>query len=123
MIGLRAEDHVDEGRAMGDLIALGLRHATGDAEQQGFALGVLLLLQFAQATEIGIDLLRRFFADMAGVEDHHVGRGRRVGKRVAERRQDIRHPRGVIDVHLAAVGLDVELLARHARKSDPGSVW
>ena len=64
----------------------------------------------AQAAQFGIDLLGRLFADVTGVEDHHVGAFGRIGRGIAQRRQQIRHPGGIIGVHLAAIGLDVELL-------------
>ena len=35
-----------------------------------------------------------------------------LGRRIAERRQDIRHAGGVVDVHLAAIGLDEEFLGQ-----------
>src|SRR5581483_8855228 len=47
---------------------------------------------------------------MTGVEDHHVGAFRPVRRRIAQRRQQIRHPGGVIGIHLAAIGFDEELL-------------
>ena len=67
-------------------------------------------LQPAQPAELGEHLLRRLVADMAGVEDHHVGALRHRRRRVAERRQHIGHPRAVIHVHLAAPGDDVQTL-------------
>ena len=39
-----------------------------------------------------------------------------VHRHVADGRHDIRHARGVVDVHLAAVGLDVELFGQRFRK-------
>src|SRR5450755_1210106 len=51
---------------------------------------------------------------MAGVEDHHVGVVRHGDQAVAERRQEFGHARRIIDVHLAAIGLDIEPLTQTA---------
>ncbi len=108
MIGLRAEDDVDIGRAGEDFRALGLGDAAGDGEDHAVAGG---FLHPAQAAEFGEHLLGRLVADVAGVEDHHVGA---VGFRyrdVAQRRQDVGHPAAVVHVHLAAPGDDVQTFA------------
>jgi hypothetical protein len=73
-----------------------------------------LLLEALELAQFGIDLFRRLFADVTGVEDHHVGVVRRIARRIADARQQIRHAGGIIDVHLAAIGLDEELLHRCA---------
>ena len=74
MIGLRADDDVDERRALDQELALGLRHAAGHGQHHlatgGLAPGVA---QPAQAAELGIHLLRRLLADVAGVQDDEVG--------------------------------------------------
>ena len=64
------------------------------------------LLDLADAAEVGIDLLGRLLADVAGVEEDDVGvlDRRRLGEAV--RRQQLRHALGVVDVHLAAERLD-----------------
>ena len=112
MIGLGADDDIDVGRARGDLFALGLGDAAGDGEQHFPAAPLARLLQAAQPPELGIDLLRRLLTDMAGVEDDQIGVLELRRRAIAERCQDIRHAGGVVDVHLAAEGLDVELF-RH----------
>src|SRR5690606_18672972 len=58
----------------------------------------------------GIDLLRRLLADVAGVEEDEVGALRVVDRHVTGRRQRLRHPLGIVDVHLAAIGPDVDAL-------------
>ena len=73
VIGLRPQHDVDVGRARQDLGALGLRHAAGDGQDHASAVRRAPLLQPAQPAELGEHLLRRLVADMAGVEDHHVG--------------------------------------------------
>ena len=74
LIGLRADDQIDHRRAGNDLGPLGLGDAAGDADQHlapGLAAG---LLQRAEAAKLGIDLLGRLLADMAGVEQDEIGR-------------------------------------------------
>ena len=112
VIALRADDDVDIGRAAKNLAALGLGDAAGDGDGHVAARRLPLLLQEIEAAELGEGLLGRLLADMAGVEDDHVGRFRRLGRGIAERRQDIRHAGGVIDVHLAAIGADEQLLGQ-----------
>ena len=110
VIALRADHQVDDRRAAHDLGALGLGHAAGHRDDGVLALAAALLLHLADAAEVGIDLLGRLLADVAGVEEDEVGllhRGR-LGKAV--RRQQLRHALGVVDVHLAAERLDEDLL-------------
>ena len=111
VIGLRTEDQIDLGRAAKDLLAFGLGDAAGHGDHHPAAAFGPGRLEPAQAAELGKDLLAGLLADMAGVQDHEVRRLRRLRRAIAERRQDVRHPQGVVDVHLTAVGLDVELLA------------
>ena len=112
VIGLRADHQVDDGRAPQDLLAFGLRDAAGDADRH-FAAGALARrLQLADAAELGIDLFGRLLADVAGVEQHQVGLVDRVGRDIAARGQRIAHALRVVDVHLAAIGLDEDLSRR-----------
>ena len=68
------------------------------------------LLQRFPAAELAEDLFLGLFADRAGVDQDHVGLGDVVGQFQAVRgREHVGHPRRVVLVHLAAVGLDVEL--------------
>ncbi|MPL97135.1 hypothetical protein SDC9_43323 [bioreactor metagenome] len=114
VIVLRTDDQIDERHPAHDLGALGLRNAAGDADLQ---IG-LRLLERAQPAEVGIDLLGRLLADVAGVEQHHVRLGRIVCQHIALRAHGLGHALAVIDVHLAAVGLDVQFL-RRVRHGDP----
>jgi hypothetical protein len=70
---------------------------------------------FADAAEVRKHLVRRLFADMAGVQDDHVRAFRLFDRGIAQRRQHIGHAAAVIDVHLAAPGLDKQffLFAGH----------
>ena len=105
MIGLGADDHVDAGSAAGDLLALRLRDAAGDRDHRSRA-GFPLALH--QPPDVRIDLLGRFFADVARVEHDEIGRLRILCGRHAVGFQQLGHPGAVIDVHLAAEALDVE---------------
>ena len=112
VIGLRAEHHVHEGRAGHDLLALGLGDAAGDGDDHAAAvfLGGLTVFLDAQAAKLGKDLLRRLLADVAGVQDDHIGPVGGLDRLIAQRRQDIGHTGAVIDIHLAAPGLDEQFL-------------
>src|SRR5690606_38272119 len=105
---LRADDDVDRRRAADDLLAPGPRDATRDCDQHLTAFRRRLLLEDAQAAELRIDLLRRLLADVAGVQDDEVGVVGRGRLRIALARHRVRHTSGVVGVHLAAVGFDVE---------------
>ena len=107
MVGLRAQHNVHIGRAPTDLLALGLGDAARDGDHHGAA---ALGLHLAQAAEVGEHLLRRLLADVAGVEDDEVGILGCGRFHIAQRRQHIAHALAVIDVHLAAIGLDEDLL-------------
>jgi hypothetical protein len=112
VVGLGAEHQIDLGRAAQDLRALRLGHATGHRNGHAPAgLGVGPL-ERAQPAELGIDLFGSLFPDMAGVEDHHIGALGPLGGDVAERRQHVGHARGIVDVHLTAIGLYVQLLGQ-----------
>jgi hypothetical protein len=108
VIVLRADHQIDGAGAADDLPPLGLRDAAGDRDQHAAALASGFLLHDADAADLGIDLLGRLLADVAGVEDDEVGVLRRPGLGEAGRRQRVRHTMGIVDVHLAAEGLDVD---------------
>ncbi len=108
VVALRADDNVDRALALGDLGAFGLGHAAGNRDQHAFPPGARLLAQGLQPAELGIDLLRRPFADVAGVEHHEVGVLGPIGHPPAVRAEQLGHPLAVVDVHLAAVALDEE---------------
>ena len=108
MIVLRADHQIDRAGAADDFLALGLRHAAGDRNQHAAALRLGGFLELAHAADLGIDLVDRFLADVAGVEDDQVGVVHARGFGVTGRRQRVRHTIGIVDVHLAAEGLDVD---------------
>ena len=112
VVGLRPQHDVDMRGAAQHLGALGLGDATGYRKHHRRAGARACRLQPAQPTELGKHLLGGLFADMTGVQDHHVGIRGALARNIAQRRQDIRHTRGVVDVHLAAVSLDEEFLGQ-----------
>src|SRR5271163_564394 len=104
MIGLWAEDEIDERRAAADLVALGLGNAAGHGDQHGFAPARFVCFHRTDLAELGKDLFRRLFADMASVEDDQIGilgRGRPIK---ADLRQQLGHARRIVDVHLTTMG-------------------
>ena len=74
--GLRAEHHVDEGRARHDGRAFLAGHAAADADDE---IGVGLL-EMAHPAEVVEHLFLRLLAHRAGVEQDDVGVFRRVGR-------------------------------------------
>ena len=79
MIGLRPHHHIHHRRA-GE-ISSPSAWATQPATATSMRPPLLALSSFhsADAAQFGIDFLRRLFADVAGVEDHHVGVLGRLG--------------------------------------------
>ena len=88
-----------------DFSALRLGDASRHADQQRSILRRSLVLELSDQAKFGKDLIRCFFADMAGVEDYDIGVGRAVHRRMPAPLEEADDPRGVVDVHLAAVGL------------------
>src|SRR5690606_33890769 len=103
---------VEERRTAKHLLAFRLGDATGHGDDHIIPRAGPPLLQHAQPPELRIDLFRGLLPDMAGIQDHHIGRVGGIDGLVAERRQDIRHTGGVIEVHLAAVGSNKELFGQ-----------
>ena len=109
MIGLWSHNQINRRLPRDDFGAFRLRHATRDRNYHAPAAFGLFGLERLQPSEFGINFLGRFLADVAGVQNYHVRVVWRLARRVAKRRQQIRHAGGIVDVHLAAVGFDVEL--------------
>ena len=103
VIGLRPQHNIHPGRAGGDFRPFRLGHT---ARHRNNHLPAARNLGLPQAAKVREHLLGRFFADMAGIEDDHIGILRHFRWRIAKRRQHIRHARAVIDIHLAAPGAD-----------------
>ena len=104
VIRLRSDHDINRRRAADDFVALGLRDAARDGDDR------LLAGAFLQAADLGIDLLARPFANVAGVEDDDVGFFGRRRARVAIRLHQLAHAFAVVDVHLTAEGLDEKAL-------------
>ena len=90
-----------------------LRHAAHHAEHAAGAFVPLQLAHPADHPLLGV------VPDRAGVHQHDVRLGGMLGAHVALAPQHAEHQLGVGDVHLAAVGLDVEPLS-HAGKIAAG---
>ena len=104
--GLRSEHEVDERRAPDDRIALLAGHAAADADDHRG----LVLLELLPAAELAEHLLLGLLADRAGIDQDDVRLGGILGQHQAVRRaEDVGHLRRVVLVHLATVGLDVQL--------------
>ena len=106
MVALRADDDVDRRLAAQDFGALGLGDAARHDQGRPPAGLPPLLFQFAQLAELGVDFLGRLFADVAGVENDEVGVLDPARLSIAVERRQIGHALRIVDVHLAAEGLD-----------------
>ncbi len=115
VIGLRAEDKIDERRSRQDFLALGLRDAAGDRDHHAPAPALARGFQAADRAEFREDLFGRLLADVAGIEDDEVGAVRTGGRAIAERSQQLGHSRRVIDVHLATISLDEQPFGHDAQ--------
>ncbi len=115
LVRLRPDHKVDRRRAPHDLIAFGLGDAAGDPDRHRTALRRGPCLDAAQPADLGIDLLGRLLADMAGVQEDQVGGFGRIDRRIAGLGQRVRHPFGIVDVHLAAISADVNFALRWGR--------
>jgi hypothetical protein len=107
--GLRTKHQVHERRTLGDRLTLLARHAAADADDH-LRPARLQKPPFPEQRE---HLLLRLLAHRAGVHEEQV-RFRRVvgGHEIRAGAQHVRHPGGVVLVHLAAEGLD-EVAAGH----------
>ena len=112
VIALRTDDDIDHRRAADDLAAFGLRDAAGDRDVHAPALARGFVLDGAQPAEFRIDLLGSLFADVAGVEDDEIGVIDVCGLDKAFDRQRVHHALRIVDIHLAAIGLDMQLARR-----------
>ena len=106
-----AERDVDEREPPEDLVLDRLRPAPADADH---ALGVLALQPLGLA-QVCDEAVVSGLADRAGVEEDQVGVAALLGLRVAQRLEHPLHALGIVLVHLAPEGGQVEALARHRR--------
>src|SRR5579883_2367045 len=106
MIALRADDDVHGRGTANNLFTFSLRDA---ARNRNHAVGAHAPARFPQlpnASELRIDLFGGLFPDMAGVEDNEIGLNWTIRLGKSMRHERTRHAFGIIDVHLAAKGLD-----------------
>ena len=121
VVALRPHDHIDAGLAPHDLGALGLGDAAGHGDDGVPARPAPALLDLADAAEVGVDLLGGLLADVAGVENDYVGVLDGGGLGEAQGGQQLHDALAVVDVHLTAERLDVDLARAGVRPcgSDP----
>ena len=100
---LRADDDVDQVRALEQRAGFLLRHAAGNGDNGRAA---RLSARLANFPEPRVELLFGALAHAARVDDDDIGIARLGRRLVAGLLQQPRHPLGVVDVHLAAVGFD-----------------
>ena len=105
VIGLRADHQINHGLPPNNFGPLRLSHAAGNTNFQAWLCG----FQPAKFTQFRIDLLGGFFTNMAGIEQDHICIIRRIGLHIALRTKGFGHPLAVIDVHLTAICLDIQL--------------
>ena len=91
VIGLWAENEIDERRAPANLIALGLRDAAGHRDEHGGSPARFARLQRTHLAEFGKDLFCRLFADVAGVKDDQISVSDHLRPVIAEWRQQLGH--------------------------------
>ena len=106
VIGLRTQHDIDEGRTALHFLALRLGNAAGNGDRHIVARRRTRIFQRPQPAQFRINLFRRLLANMACVEDDDVRLLGAIDRVIPVRRHDIRHPGGVINIHLAAVGFD-----------------
>jgi hypothetical protein len=80
--------------------------AAGDGDSHVAARCARLLLEHPQPADLGIHLFGGLFADVAGIEKDEIGVLGRFRRSKTLARKDVRHTIGIVDVHLAAIGLD-----------------
>ena len=114
MISQRAGGEVNERRAFGNLFVFGLNHAADDADNGVKPGGQTLLFEGKDTAQVGKNLFRGFFSDMAGVENNQIRRFGAGSGRVAQRFQNTDNPLRVINVHLAAESFDIILFFTHS---------
>jgi len=95
--------------AADDFLPFRLRDAARNRHGHAPALFSRAFLDLPDPAELGIDLLGSLFPDVAGVQDDDVGVFRTRGFYESAGRQSVRHPLRIVDVHLAAERLDMDL--------------
>src|SRR6516164_10176973 len=110
VVALRAEHEIDTGRTAYDLRPLGLRDATGHRYDHVAAALGFRRFQAADRAEFGVPLFGRLFPDVTRIEDYQIRLARRLHHKIPIWLEEVGHPCRVINVHLAAIGLDIDAL-------------
>ncbi len=110
----RAEHEVDMRRAGDQRVALLLRHAARDAENQAR----ILPFEMLDLADLAIHAVLRTLADAARIDEDEVGRLHLVRTRVADGRKLPRHALGVRDIHLTAIDEQVCFFIMSLHKFD-----
>src|SRR3954451_7483498 len=120
----RADHEIDHRRAADDFFPLGLGDAARHGDGHPAAFLCSGLFEQADPAKFGIDLVRGLFTNVTGVEDDEIGVLDAGGLGEAFGYEQIRHTMGIVDVHLAPEGFDVELArSAHARLRRSRSPW
>ncbi len=109
VIGLRTDHQVDDRGSARNLVAFSLRDTAGNADSQLAALFRSRILHLAQTSQRRIKLFRSFLANMTGIDQHQIGIIGRIGRTITLSREAVGHALAVIDIHLAAIGLHIDL--------------
>ena len=107
VIGEGAGGKIDERRPSGDFSVFRLNHAADDADDGFQPGGLAFFFNQINAAEVGKKLFRRFFPDVAGVEDDQAGLGGGSRRGVSHVLQNAGNALRIVNVHLAAEGFDV----------------
>jgi hypothetical protein len=105
-VRIRPRDEVDLVVPVDQVLLQVLRHAAEDPDGQLAAARRALAFELLQAP---VDLLVGFLADGARVDQHDVGAVETIDQAVPALDEDRLHQLAVVDVHLTAVGLDVDV--------------
>ncbi len=105
-VAVWSDDEIDLRHTLEQFGAETLRHASHDAQH---ITGALVAFQLPHASE---NTLLRMIAHRTGIHEQHVRLGGVFRAHVALTAQDTEHQLGIRDIHLAAVGLDVNAAHR-----------
>ena len=112
VITLRPNHEINHRLSTHDFGAFRLGHTAGHTDLQ------VRFINFKPfvAAQLGIYLFRRFFSDMASVEQNHIRVIGCLGLRIALGSQQFSHTLTVIDIHLAAISFYEQFfILRHSQ--------
>ncbi len=99
---VRAEYQIEMGHALEQVLPFLLRHAAADADDHAVA----IVFKFLPTAQRAVNFLLGLVAHAASVEQNQIRRIDAVGLHVVAAAHDLGDPFGIVQVHLAAVGLD-----------------